>query len=124
MMRLLYVDDDEDIRAIVEMSLELDGAFWATMADSGKTALALIDGGLRPDVIVLDVMMPGISGVEVLAELRAREATAQVPVIFMTAKGRQADLALYRDLGARGVILKPFDPVTLGEEIRIRLRGE
>jgi two-component system, OmpR family, response regulator len=115
--RLLYVDDDPDIRAIVQMALELDGGFVPTLAGSGIEALAQVDGGFRPEVIVLDMMMPEMDGLETLDRLRER-LPADIPVLFMTAKGRQSDIARYRERGAAGVLLKPFDPVRLGADIR------
>lgn len=119
--RLLYVDDDEDIRAIVQLALELDGQFEVTLADSGARALDLISTGLKPDIIVLDVMMPGMDGLATLAQIR-RILPPSIPVIFMTAKGRQADVTQYLKQGACGVILKPFDPIRLGADIRARIR--
>jgi two-component system OmpR family response regulator len=113
---LLYVDDDADIRTIVGMALELDGGFAPVLADGGAQALELIAGGLQPDVVVLDVMMPGMDGLTLLDHLRPLLSEG-VPVLFMTAKGRQADRALYLQRGAIGVLVKPFDPVRLGADI-------
>ena len=114
---LLYVDDDADIRAIVEMALALDGHFVPTVASSGAEALQLVDGGLRPDVIVLDVMMPEMDGLTLIGHLLDR-LPPSIPILFMTAKGRQSDIDLYMARGARGVLRKPFDPVRLGADIR------
>ena len=120
MQKLLYVDDDADIRAIVELALQLDGQFEVTLAESGARALELMGSGLNPDVIVLDVMMPGMDGLATLERLRTGFASS-VPILFMTAKGRQADIAMYLAKGANGVILKPFDPLRLGADIRARV---
>lgn len=117
-LRLLYVDDDADIRTIVRMALSLDPAITLTEASSGAEALAIVAGGLVPDVAVVDVMMPGMSGPALMEALHARPATAGLPVIVMTAKARAADVATYRARGAVGVISKPFDPLTLGRRIR------
>lgn len=114
---LLYVDDDADIRTIVGMALDLDGGFAPVLADGGYQALDLIAGGLNPDVVVLDVMMPDMDGLTLLDHLRPL-LSESVPVLFMTAKGRQADRALYLERGAVGVLVKPFDPVRLGADIR------
>lgn len=120
-LSVLYVDDDEDIRTIVRMALSLDPGLNLTEAASGKEALALIAAGLRPDVAVLDVMMPGMHGPVVMQRLHADPETAALPVIVMTAKARAADLAFYREAGAIGVIAKPFDPLQLAGQVRTLL---
>ncbi len=118
---LLYVDDDDDIRTVVTLALSLDPAIALHVAASGQEALTAVAEGLYPDAIVLDVMMPGLDGPAVMERLRAMPAGATVPVIFMTARGRQADLDFYRARGAAGVIMKPFDPLTLAAEVRALL---
>lgn len=117
-LSLLYVDDDDDIRTIAVLALGLDRHMVVRPAADAQQAVALIDGGFVPDAIILDVMMPGIDGPTLLLQLRARADVGTTPVIFMTAKGRQADLTFYRARGAAGVILKPFDPVQLAQRIR------
>jgi two-component system, OmpR family, response regulator len=118
-LHLLYVDDDHDIRTIVEMALGLDPLMTVRTASSGAEALTLVGrGDWRPDVIVLDVMMPGMDGIETLQALRRLPGLATTPALFMTAKGREADIDRYRAEGAVGVILKPFDPLQLATEIR------
>jgi two-component system, OmpR family, response regulator len=87
-------------------------------ASSGPEALAMLAEPPLPDVVMLDVMMPGMSGPEVLATMRERDDLAGVPVIFMTARARKADVDSYRDLGAIGVIVKPFDPLRLAGDVR------
>jgi CheY-like chemotaxis protein len=119
MISILCVDDDPDIRTIAVMALGLDSAIAVRAASSGAEALALLDEpGWRPDAVLLDVMMPGMDGPAVLAAIRARGDGATLPVIFMTARARKADVDAYRDLGAIGVIVKPFDPLTLAREVR------
>ncbi len=120
-LSVLYVDDDPDIRHIVALSLSLDPMIAARFAASGEEALALLAEGYRPDVAVLDVMMPEMDGLTLLDRLRADPATAAIPVLFMTARAREADVAAYRARGAAGVIVKPFDPLSLGSAIRERL---
>ena len=120
-LRILYVDDDPDIRHIVALSLSLDPLIEARFAASGEEALAMLKSAALPDVAVLDVMMPEMGGLELLDRLRADPATADLPVLFMTARAREADVATYRARGARGVIVKPFDPLSLGAAIRERL---
>lgn len=121
-LTILYADDDDDIRTIVQMSLSLDPDIDLHVGKDGAAALGLIGEGLRPHAILLDVMMPGMTGPEILAALRMIPDVAATPVIFMTARTRQADLASYLALGATGVILKPFDPMTLACEVRGLLR--
>jgi CheY-like chemotaxis protein len=121
-LSVLYVDDDADIRTIVELALALDPAITARTAPSGKAAIAaLATTDWTPDVIVLDVMMPDMTGPETLAALRRNPRLAETPVLFMTARGRDTDIAGYRALGAAGVILKPFDPLHLPAQLRARL---
>lgn len=118
-LTLLYVDDDPDIRTIVELALALDPALTVRTAASGKAAIASFDTlDAVPDVIVLDVMMPDMTGPETLAALRCHPSLRRTPVLFMTARGRDADIKGYMALGAAGVILKPFDPLCLAAQIR------
>lgn len=117
-LKLLYVDDDSDIRTIVEMALTLDPGIEARTAPSGRDAIAIVAGGWHPDVFVLDVMMPDMDGPATLRALRELPGMGTTPALFMTAKARDADIAGYRTEGAAGVIRKPFDPLMLATEIR------
>ena len=108
--RLLCIDDVADIREIVALALEDD--FEVHLAASGAEGLALFDD-LRPDLVLLDVMMPGMDGPTTLRLLRERPAGAQLPVVFFTAKVQPQDVAAWRALGALDVIAKPFDPIAL-----------
>jgi CheY-like chemotaxis protein len=117
-MKVLYVDDEPDIREVAAMALELDGSMEVTTASSGPEALGLLDGGARPDVVMLDVMMPEMDGPAVLAEMRSRPELASTPVVFITARAQAHELARFVSLGAVGVITKPFDPMTLPIELR------
>ena len=120
--KVLMVDDEPDIRRIGQMSLRAVGKWEVALAASGAEALrAAIEG--RPDVILLDVMMPGMDGPATLSALRGDPATAAIPVIFMTAKVQQHEVERYLALGAAGVIKKPFDPMTLPDEVR-RIVGD
>jgi len=116
-MAVLYVDDDKDIRHIVNLSLSLAPGVTCRVAASGEEALKMLDDW-TPDVAVLDVMMPVMDGPTLLGHIRARPQTARLPVLFLTARGRPADIAGYYELGAAGVISKPFDPISLADEIR------
>jgi len=114
--RILYVEDEPDIRAIAQMALEAVGGFTVIVCSSGSEALAAAPTA-QADLLLLDVMMPGMDGPSTLKALRALPATADTPVIFMTAKVQAAEVAQYRELGAIDVIHKPFDPMELSAQI-------
>ncbi|WP_258046613.1 response regulator [Sphingomonas folli] len=119
-LRLLFVDDDADIRTIVELALGLDPTITLRVAASAADALQMLTAA-PPDAALLDVSMPDIDGPALLAALHDR--IPDLPVIFMTARGRERDVAGLRELGARGVIVKPFDPMSLAAQIRTLLSG-
>jgi diguanylate cyclase (GGDEF)-like protein len=114
---LLYVDDDADIREIVEMSLSLDGGLKVLTSDGGERALVKMRVE-QPDLVVLDVMMPGMDGPTLLKRMRSDPELARIPVIFMTAKARLSEVGRLREMSAIGVIAKPFDPMALGKQVR------
>ena len=115
--RILYVEDEDDIRMVGEMSLVDVGGFEVKTCSSGAVAIAAA-AGFAPDLILLDVMMPGMDGPSVLRALRNLPATAAIPAIFMTAKIMAAEVAELKAAGALDVVPKPFDPMTLPGEIR------
>ena len=115
--KVLLVDDEPDIRRIGQISLEHVGKWKVVQAQSGLQALS-VAASEKPDVILLDVMMPELDGPGTFARLREDPATAAIPVIFMTAKAQPHEVASYRALGAAGVIAKPFDPMSLPAEVR------
>ncbi len=115
--KVLMVDDDADIRLIGKVSLSGVGRWQVVLASSGAEALSLA-AGEKPDVILLDVMMPLMDGPATLARLKESPETREIPVIFMTAKVLTDEVAGYLKMGAAGVIKKPFDPMTLPNEIR------
>ncbi len=118
-LTILYVDDDHDIREIVKLALGLDPTFDLHVCDGGGPALAMLDGAeVRPDLILLDVMMPGMDGPQLMREIRKRPEVAAVPVVFITARARIADREQYLRAGAVDVIHKPFDPLTLAAQVR------
>jgi two-component system, OmpR family, response regulator len=121
MNRILHIEDETDIQEVARIALEDVGGFSVTVAGSGREGLAAARSG-RPDVILLDVMMPGMDGPTTLKELKAEAATASIPVIFMTAKAQTHEIEMYLSLGALGVITKPFDPMTLAEEVSTLLK--
>lgn len=121
--RILYVDDDPDICAIAGLSLELDPGFEVRLCGSGSEALATVETW-RPDLVLLDAMMPQMDGPETLARLRQDEATATIPIVFVTARTQAQDVARFLALGARGLIGKPFDPMTFAAEVRVLMDEE
>ncbi len=120
--RVLLAEDDPDIRMIVEVALRDVGGMSVECCADGPCALEAFRR--RPaDIVLLDVMMPGMDGRDVLAALRAIPGGAEVPVLFVTARVRRDDILAYKALGAVGVIVKPFDPMTLADQIRGYLKG-
>lgn len=115
--RILYVEDDPDIQTVASIALEVVGGFVLKSCSSGSQALAE-SAAFCADLILLDVMMPEMDGPTTLARLRGLATTADTPVIFMTAKVHETELAFYRSLGAIGVIAKPFDPMQLAQQVR------
>lgn len=115
--RILYVEDEEDIRMVGEMSLVDVGGFEVRACASGPEAIGAA-AAFAPDLILLDVMMPGMDGPSVLRALRALPELSAVPAIFMTAKIMAAEIAELKAAGALDVVPKPFDPMTLPDEIR------
>ena len=112
-MMILHVDDDEGIRALTELAFSLSGEATVRSAASGAEAISALAEGCRPDVILLDVMMPGLDGPGVLAKLRELPGHEATPVIFMTAQSQEHELDRLLALGGIGVIIKPFDPLAL-----------
>ena len=120
--KVMIVDDDEDVRAISALAVRKIGNWAVVSVGSGDEAVALARVE-RPDVILLDVMMPPPDGPATLALLRDDPATASTPIIFLTAKAQQHEIESYLALGAHGVICKPFDATALPDEIQRILRG-
>jgi CheY-like chemotaxis protein len=120
--RILYVDDEADLREVAVMSLELDPEFEVRDCASGAAALA-IAGDWQPAVILLDMMMPGMDGPATFRALCEQPERAAIPVIFVTARTQARDVEALMALGARGVIAKPFDPMTLAGQVRALLDG-
>jgi CheY-like chemotaxis protein len=121
-VKLLIIDDEEDIRKVARLALVHLGGMEVVEASNGPDGIAAA-AALKPDGILLDVMMPGLDGPDVLGRLRSDPATAAIPVIFLTAKAMGSEIARLRSLGAAGVLTKPFDPTTLSGQIRAILPG-
>jgi CheY-like chemotaxis protein len=114
--RVVVVDDEADIREIATLSLETMQGWQVVAVSSGAEAVEVV-AREQPDAVLLDVMMPGQDGPATLVALRAQESTRAVPVVFLTAKAQIRERAQLADLGAAGVLAKPFDPTTLGDEL-------
>lgn len=116
-LRILCVEDDADIREVFRLALEMDDAFSVECCGSGTEALARC-ADTTFDVVLLDVMMPGLDGPATLSLLRRSKHGASTPVIFVTAKATRDELQRLRGLGAKGVISKPVDPMELPKRVR------
>jgi DNA-binding response OmpR family regulator len=110
---LVLVEDEDDIREIAQMALEMHG-FTVFAVDHGRAGVEKVRA-VRPDAVVLDVMMPGLDGPGTLAELRADPELSGIPVLFLTAKTQAREVEQLLGHGAAGVLRKPFDPLRLGE---------
>ena len=119
-MRLLCADDEPDIRAILRLALSLDPEMEVEIVGSGHEAIARAAAG-EFDAILLDGMMPGLDGYETCRVLKADPATAHVPVLFLTAKTQRDEARRALSVGAVACLTKPFDPMTIGQELRAAL---
>lgn len=115
--RIMLVEDDEHIAFVTVMALEEIGGFEVRHFDGGQNALDGFDS-FAPQIVLMDVMMPEMDGPETLSRLRQNPLAANVPVVFMTAKAQMHEQKGYLDLGATGIIVKPFDPMTLSDQVR------
>ncbi len=113
---ILVVDDEPDIRELARLGLEMVGGYRVVVADSG-TAAATLTEEVRPDAVLLDVQMPGMDGPATLAALRSGQVGATVPVVFLTASVQEAQLADLLRLDVVTVLSKPFDPMTLHQQV-------
>jgi CheY-like chemotaxis protein len=116
--RVMCVEDDADIRTILDFSLGRMGGYTLCLCESGAQALEQV-AGFKPQLVLLDVMMPELSGPQTLIKLRALPVMQGVPIVFLTAKAMQDEVEALLECGATGIIVKPFDPVTLPQNIRI-----
>jgi len=114
--RILYVEDEPDIQTVARLALETLGGFTVAICSSGSEALKRAPD-FQPQLVLLDVMMPGMDGPTTLEMLRALPQFACTPAIFMTAKVQPSEVAHYLELGAVDVIPKPFDPMTLSSQV-------
>jgi CheY-like chemotaxis protein len=114
--RILIIDDEDDIREVAALSLETVAGWDVVTANSGAQGL-LKAVEHQPDAVLLDVMMPGMDGPTTFRELRKNPATASIPVILLTAKVQSNDQRRFADLGVNAILFKPFDPLTLAQQI-------
>lgn len=117
MIKLLHIEDDADIRQIAKLALELVGEFDVVQCAAGPEALRRLED-YTPDVILLDMMMPGMTGKETLRHIRKMPHLVHIPAVFMTARAQLSEMDELRAIGAADVISKPFDPITLGSQIK------
>ncbi len=115
--KILYIEDEADIQKIARLALETVGGFEVMICGSGAEALEKA-AAFAPDIVLLDVMMPSMDGPDTLVELLKIESLKDTPSIFLTAKALPAEVERYRDLGALGVIPKPFDPMALADKVK------
>jgi two-component system phosphate regulon response regulator PhoB len=117
---VLAVDDEEDILELVDYNLTKEG-FRVIRVTSGEKALEIAKAE-RPDLIILDLMLPGLDGLEVCKQLRADRSTSDIPIVMLTAKGEEADIVLGLELGADDYVTKPFSPRVLSARVRAVIR--
>jgi DNA-binding response OmpR family regulator len=120
-MKLLLVEDDPDIQLVARAALKRAG-FQVQVAGNGAAALDAVAAD-PPDVVLLDWMMPEMDGPEVCRRLKKNSLTTNIPVIFLTARSQQAEIARGLAMGAAGYIVKPFDALTLGDDVRALLQA-
>jgi DNA-binding response OmpR family regulator len=114
--RVLVVDDDRVIQQLLEVNLQLEGYDVVARASDGSEALEKI-ARLKPDIVILDIMMPKMDGLEVCRRLRENPDTATIPVILLSARAQDLDIREGLDIGASAYLTKPFDPVELLEVV-------
>lgn len=116
-LKVLIIDDEEDIRSIASMSLDLLGHMAVVEAEDGEQGVSKA-AEHKPDVILLDMMMPVLDGPATLAKLREHPETKSIPVIFLTARAMTSEVEKLKTMGATGILTKPFDPTTLASQVK------
>ncbi|MEM8807990.1 MAG: response regulator [Cyanobacteria bacterium P01_G01_bin.38] len=114
--RILIIDDEADIREATQLCLEITGHWDVLKASNGQEGLAIAQSE-KPDVILLDMMLPGMDGLTILQRLQGNPKTQQIPIIILTAKAQSHEQQYFSQLKILSVITKPYDPMTLSEQI-------
>ncbi|MCC0176709.1 response regulator [Waterburya agarophytonicola K14] len=114
--RILFIDDEDDIKTLAQFCLESEAGWLMISASSGKEGIAIAEQE-KPDAILLDAMMPDLDGIQTIAKLKSNPTTKNIPTIFITAKAQASDRRRFYNAGAKGVINKPFDALTLASQI-------
>ncbi|MGE4234408.1 MAG: response regulator [Bacteriovoracia bacterium] len=117
-MKILLAEDDPSIQAIAKLALSKTGGHTVSVVKDGREVLEFVSKD-KPDLILLDVMMPILDGFQTCIQLKQNDTTKQIPIIFLTAKAQSHEVQHGMNLGAIGYILKPFDPMTLDNEIKL-----
>ncbi len=118
MRHILIIDDEEDIREVAMLSLEAVAGWSITTASSGAEGIAMANAAdPKPDAILMDVMMPGMDGPTTFRAMQQEPAIANIPVLLLTAKVQGVDQRRFAGLGVASVLFKPFDPLTLAQQI-------
>lgn len=117
---VLVIDDDDGIREVIQICLEAIAGWDVITASSGNEGLNLANSQ-KPDAILLDVMMPYVDGIATFRQLQTNEQTSNIPTIFLTAKAKISEQKQYQNIGATGVIIKPFEPYDLVARIKTML---
>ena len=115
--RILYVDDEADLREVAQMSLELDPELEVRSCSNGADAIEAVLAW-QPDLVLLDMMMPGMDGETTFRRIREATGSDTPTIVFITARASDGDRARFLELGAAGVIAKPFDPMRLATQVR------
>lgn len=113
---ILLIDDEETIQEVVQVGIEIEAGWRVVTASSGLAGIDLAQND-RPDVILLDVMMPNLDGIDTLSRLKSNDKTSNIPVIFLTAKAQAEEKKQFQNLGVVDIITKPFNSMTLASQI-------
>jgi CheY-like chemotaxis protein len=113
---ILLIDDEETIQEVVQVGIEIESGWQVAIASSGAEGIDLAQTQ-QPDVILLDVMMPEMDGIDTLCQLKSNQKTSSIPVIFLTAKAQAEEKSQFQSLGVVDVITKPFNSMTLASQI-------
>jgi CheY-like chemotaxis protein len=113
---ILLIDDEETIQEVVQVGIEIESGWQVAIASSGLEGIDLAQTQ-QPDVILLDVMMPEMDGIDTLSRLKHNQKTSAIPVIFLTAKAQAEEKSQFKSLGVVDVITKPFNSMTLASQI-------